>query len=360
MLVLFGVAHAAATGPHLDTIVFSAQRHVLLDKVTEDGRYHKISCPTEAAHLYVIRPGKRMTRLTSGSSDDFAPQYSRSKAGVLFVRHSKTNHLMLLPNGSTKPKTLSKFPPGMPKNSVVSASGRTYLVSLSENGLAYGGAEKIVCVFDGVVVKQFGGLNKDPIRGDHLGRYQIIPGTETVYVQLNDNSSFFFDCLTRKLAKTWPSDHIIFWQSPDRAYSIDSDDDTKIIVYDRKGNKTSKIKPDLSAGTGMGPRDLLPQAEWIQAGSLIIEDENHISDGIHPSCYRLNLITGKVTSMFEGEWLDTNDRGEFLSISWEWIGDYKRGNHRTGFLHRSDKDGKHERQISDYPYDVTSACWWTG
>ena len=360
-----GVHFRKDTGPtsHLRVVVFSAQKHEIRNMLCEDGKHHHISCPIEPAHLYVIRPGHRQEQLTRGASGDLAPRYSPSMDGILFVRHSKSNQLMLMPNGSTKPKIINKIPDGFPSDAAISASGRAYTVALSTNPeFSAERRERVVCLFDGAVVKTFDHVDQNELRNDRIVRYQIIPGTETVYIQLDDKTSFLFDCITRKLTKSWSSTHDIFWRSANKALSIDRgrQDVPGVAVYDQTGSLLSKVNLTGENKAGMGPDDLLPQADRFQSDSVIVEDESHISDGIHPSCSRLNLQTGILTELFDGAWLDTNDQGEFLSITYDWVGYYKHGNFRTGFLHRSDPKGKHEHQLTKYPYAVTSACWWTG
>jgi hypothetical protein len=304
--------------------------------------------------LYVIRRGRRIKRLTQGSADDLAPRYSKSMKGLFFVRRShkpESNSLMFLPTGTSIPKRLGSLPPGNFPDTAISASGWSYVVKLFEGAHWDNDYSNLACVNNGQVVKTF----RD------AGFFQIVPGTETVYVQTKRSGNLLFDCSSGRLTNSWRSKLPIWWLNPRKALLVESDFGKlyDMVIYGGTGQQIGKIKPTGHDIYGMTYR-LWPEAEPNRKATLIVECDYHMSSGHWPGCDRMDLRTGIVKQLFAGQWLDTNDLGEFLALQYEWIGAYHRGNDRTGHLFLESPSGHQERQLTHYPYNVTSACWAPG
>ena len=340
-----------AVGLRLDSIVFSAQLHRLRHEKTEMGEKVEISVPVAATHLYEIQPGLRINQLTRGSADDYAPRYSKTLGGVLFIRSrakSHRNELMLLPISTLKPKRLVALPSGEFPVAETSMSGDTYVIHFNRYDWD-GEPTRVVCVYRCKVLKMFG----------QAKFAQIIPGTETVYVQSAKYGNFTFDCRSGKRTQSWPTQDWLVWLNPQRAMSgteSAKEDYPAFALYDKLGSTEKTVKPNWEQEKWLESFLPLPQADLRSEDAVIVQYQHHMSSGHWPSCLRLNLETGKIKSLFTGQWLDTNDKGEFLALQYDWIGAYHRGNSRTAMLYRFSATGGNEKQLTNFPYDVYSAC----
>ncbi len=337
---------------HLNLIVVAAQLHRLEKETTDSGEKVEISRESEPAHLYTIAKGeKKLKQLTDGLDNDLAPQFSKAMNGLLFVRNSsknETNELMFLATSHSKPTRLGKLPVGAFAHSAISTSGQTFVAQLQENDWDEENTT-LACVFNGQIVKTFAGVDG----------CQIIPGTETIAVHTRAGANIWFNGLTNRQDQLFPTKEPVTWLNSGIALSFGPrmDDYPVITMYNKSGKKLRTLKPVWDEDQMLETFVVLPQADTSKSQSVIVEDVHHMSSGHWPSCFQLDLQTGVRKRLFRGHWLDTNDLREFLSLDWEWIGAYHRGNDRTGLLMRSSPKGQREVQVTRFPYRVTSACW---
>lgn len=341
-----------------DTVVFSAQRFHLKEDRSYEGEVNEIAAPLGSIHLYKIRPQQRSHQLTSGSNDDDMPRFSNSDRAVLFIRtnpKTKHNSLMSLRVDGSVPRPLLELPTGETTRFDVSESGQTC-------GLSYEGKDgtfdKLICIYRHRIVRVF----------NQIMRFQIVPGSEKIYVQIPrhsknpeavDYDEYLLDGSTHRLVKTKGPQDPFWWRSESQSMGLERDKPQLAAVhsFDRLGKEMWSIEAKSNRSITMGPVEILPPYAGRTRQDVILQDRSHISDGEHPSSYLLNMKTGSLKQLFYGEWYDTNEVGSFLSIARKWIGTYKRGNHRIGFLMQTSSTTGQHKQLTQPPLDVMSACW---